>query len=88
MKDSYYHMNDIFPDHIEDLKFNNFSIAFGITAYDGSTESIEDPRYGRIFARISRWGFEGLSRFKEINTHICTEEELGLSDSQSNSDFF
>ena len=80
VKDSYYNMDNIFPDHIEDLKFNSFSIAFGITAYDGTTESIEDPRYGRIFARTSRWGFEGLNQFEEINTHICSDEELGLAD--------
>ena len=61
VKDEFYSANDVFPDHIENLKYNSFSFAFGITAYDGNTESIEDPRYGRIFVRATRWGFEGLN---------------------------
>ena len=50
-KDSFYDFNTAFPDGIDDILADNFNIAFGITAYDGDPEPIEDPKYGRILAR-------------------------------------
>ena len=51
VKDSYYNMEIVFPDDIEDKLFDNFNIAFGLTAYDGDEEPIDDLKYGRIFTR-------------------------------------
>ena len=34
--------------------------AAGLTAYDGSSESVEDPQYGRLVFIYKRWG---------LNTH-------------------
>ena len=34
VKDSYYNMETVFPDDIEDMLFDNFNIAFGLTAFD------------------------------------------------------
>ena len=79
-------MDEVFPDDVENLQHNNFQLAFGITAYDGDTESVEDPRYGRIFARYYAWGL-GV-KFQDIETHACTDEELGLLENQENSRFF
>ena len=73
-------MNDVFPDDIVDLRFNNFQIAFGITAYDGSTEPSDNERYGRVFARYETWDSNELNKFREIETHKCTEEELGFTE--------
>ena len=87
IKDSYYSMEDVFPDDIDDLEYDNFKIAFGITAYDGNEESIEDERYGRIYARFETWGLGG-EQFQEINTHPCTDEELGFHGGNSESSFF
>ena len=56
VKDSYYTEDDVFPDDIENMQYNNFQIAFGITAYDGDTESVEDPRFGKLLARYDSWG--------------------------------
>ena len=57
-KEAYYDFNYAFPDDIDDLVYDNFNIAFGITAYDGDTEPIDDPKYGRILARYDSWGFK------------------------------
>ena len=67
MKDSYYSMDDVFPVDIEDMQYDNFQIAFGITAYDGNPESVEDPRYGRMIARYDSWGLG--ERFVELPVH-------------------
>ena len=57
-KEAFYDFNYAFPDDIDDLVYDNFNIAFGITAYDGDTEPIDDPKYGRLLARYSSWGFK------------------------------
>ena len=49
-------MDHVFPDDIENLQHDNFQLAFGITAYDGDTEPVEDPRFGRMLARYYSWG--------------------------------
>ena len=51
VKDSYYTKETVFPDDIEDRLFDNFNIAFGLTAFDGDEEPVDDLKYGRIFAR-------------------------------------
>ena len=56
-KESHYDFEYAFPDDIEDLYYDNFNIAFGITAYDGNFEPIDDPKYGRVIARYISWGF-------------------------------
>ena len=55
---------------------DGFNLAFAITAYDDNPEPIDDPRYGRIIAKITSWGFEedeqgvGMS---EVKTRNCTK---------------
>ena len=56
--ESFFDYEYAFPKDITDLHYDNFNIAFGITAYDGDTEPIDDPKYGRIFARYDSWGFK------------------------------
>ena len=54
------------------------------TAYDSETEPILDPSYGRIVFNSYQWGDtdkEGNylpTEIKEIETHTCSSEELGL----------
>ena len=84
-------METVFPDDIDDRLFDNFNITFGLTAFDGDEEPIDDPKYGRIFARYQYWGFEGFEngvKFQEIETHRCTEEELGVDKNHDNQHFF
>ena len=58
VKDSYYTMHQAFPEDIEELQYNKFQIAFALTAYDGNPDPIDDPQYGRLYARYVQWGFE------------------------------
>ena len=51
VKDSYYTFNDEFPNDIEELQYRKFQIAFALTAYDGNPDPIDDPKYGRLYAR-------------------------------------
>ena len=60
-----------------------FNLAFGITAYDANREPIEDPRLGRVVAKIVSWGFsetQGVDIGGEIPVHRCTEEEIGIGE--------
>ena len=57
-KDLYYDMEEVFPDDVEDLRYDKFDIAFALTTYDEVNPGrIDDPRYGRIYARYNSWGY-------------------------------
>ena len=75
-------MDAVFPIDIENMQHDNFRVAFGITSYDGDPERVEDPRYGKIKARYDTWGLG--ERYKDLDAHYCTDEELGLADGQDN----
>ena len=65
------------------MEDSNFDLAFGITAYDSVTESIEDPTIGQIEAMYVTWGIEpGFSgvKYEPLGIHTCTKEELGLDE--------
>ena len=51
------------------------------------SEPIDDPKYGRVVARLDRWGYEGWRR-KELRAHRCTDEELGLTEDLQNARFY
>ena len=63
--------------------------AFGITAYDGNQESIEDPTIGTMKAYYKTWGLSELAAdvlFEEIPSRNCTVADfhvLGQSDPES-----
>ena len=87
VKDSYYSMDHVFPDTIQDLRYSDFHLAFGLAAYDGSSENLEDPRYGNLFARYETWGLSD-EKFSKLESHKCYEEELGLGEIAENSRFY
>ena len=73
-----------------DYTFDNsqgLNIAIAFTAYDEETEDILDPSYGKIEFVRNRWGMdengEIYNLFEHIETHMCTKEELGLTDDQN-----
>ena len=78
------------PDGFTSNKEDGMQFAFGITAYDSNTEIIEDPQYGNLKARLHAWGFgaQGEGGGGELETHPCTQEELGLSDDSENESLF
>ena len=47
--------------------------SFGITAYDGNREPVEDPSYGVLKPYYKTWGFGYEGFFQEIPTRPCTE---------------
>ena len=52
IRDAHYTYNHTIATE-DGLKF-----AFAITHYDSNPEPVDDPRYGRMVARIVRWGFK------------------------------
>ena len=61
-----------------------FNVAVAFTASDNQSEYILDPTYGRlVFEKVS-WGTDEngsfFTNYEEMDTHICTKDELGLGD--------
>ena len=85
--EAFYTSDDVF-DNEQGL---NFALAF--TAYDEETEPILDESYGRIVFNSYQWGSNDEdgnfipSEVKEIKTHTCTREELGIEGGEDNSAF-
>ena len=52
VRDAHYTTNDTISSD------NGLQFAFGLTAYDGNREIIEDPRYGTVNAKYVEWGLE------------------------------
>ena len=46
VRDSYFSPEDVFPYDVDDLIFDGFDLAFGLSAYDSNYENIEDPTIG------------------------------------------
>ena len=46
VRDSYFTPEDIYPYDVEDLSYENFDLAFGLTDYDGNEDPVDDPRFG------------------------------------------
>ena len=61
---------------------DGFYVAAALTEYDNETEPIDDPRYGELVIEYYGWGYEGEleSKNSPIETHSCTDEELGIAD--------
>ena len=80
-------MEEVFPDDVEELRYDKFDIAFALTTYDEVEPGpVIDPRYGRIYARYNSWGYGWQN--KDLETHPCTDEELGLADANKTSRFY
>ena len=58
-----------------------FNIAAMFTAYDDNPEPVLDPTYGELIFRYEKWGSypNDTSYYEEeyLDTHYCTDEELG-----------
>ena len=63
------------------------NFAIGFTAYDEETEDILDPSYGKVMFMKFEWGKRENDELyveqKEIPSHVCTEEELGIKGDNS-----
>lgn len=63
-----------------------------ITAFDDNPEPILDPTYGELVIRYEKWGTKpnGIvyDEVEVLETHVCTDEELGLIDGEKQLRFF
>ena len=56
---------------------DGFTLAACVTAYDGSSEVIEDPSVGQLkFYKKSWSGSAEMAPFSEIASRACTQDEL------------
>ena len=61
-------------------KKDSFQVAFGLVAFGSGANLTEDySQYGELKARLVRWNSTG-TYFEDLETHPCSEAELGLTD--------
>ena len=60
-------------------KLPGLQVAFGLTAYDGNYEMLNDTEYVEVKARIRSWSPEqDTTLFRDIPIRPCTRADLGL----------
>ena len=59
---------------------NGMQFAFGISAYDGDPEPIDDPSYGRLTAGYVVWKDGKYLPSVSVPIRNCTEEDLDIVD--------
>ena len=71
---------------------NGFNVAAALTAYSSYPEVELDPTYGELVFKHYAWGnYEDGSTYsyrEQRPTHVCSREELGLEEDQTNAKFF
>ena len=63
---------------------DGFFVAAALSAYDSNTTVTEEARYGELIIEHYGWGYNDTSigsQSRNISYHTCSEEELGLRDS-------
>lgn len=59
-----------------------FFMAAGLTNFDSNTTLTEEKRYGELIFEHYGWGSQS-SGSKPLESHFCSDEELGLTDSKT-----
>ena len=76
-----------FPDSYSFTGKHGFNIAVALSSFDSSKESQLPPEYGYIKFQMSRWEVlengEIDFRLIDVDSHPCSEEELGLTGNNS-----
>ena len=71
-------LEDVVPsDESFNYQDDSFFIAGALTEYDSETESIEDPKYGKLIFNLNGWYAteEGIVSYHEVlDDEICTDE--------------
>ena len=57
-----------------------FFVSDALTEYNSNREVVEDPKYGELIFEHYGWGNEKdiESNSKELDSHFCSDEELGF----------
>ena len=66
----------------------DFQVAFGFVSYDSSLDGFDYSAYGELKARLVQWEPVNGTEFFIIDTHPCSEEELGLTEDREASQFY
>ena len=82
-------LTDLYDEKEQFGEKDGLMFAAGLTAYDGSSESVEDPQYGHLVFIYKRWGLNTSTKNNEIETKGCTEDDLNDNqDSNPDSPFY
>lgn len=61
----------------------SFQLAFGLTYYDGNLEMLEFDDVAKLVPRLKTWSKDGPVVFHDLSYRPCTEQELGLTETES-----
>ena len=80
-KEYFYNDTDLVSDKL------GFNIAFGISDFDGSPLTVEDPSYGELIAEYRSWGFSDgwTTEYDQLSRRLCERSDFYL-DEDPNSD--
>ena len=72
---------------------DGFNVAVALTSYDNEREWIIDPSYSELIFQAYSWGHDtehhGFKvERKRLNSHVCSPEELGLTDDRQKAKFY
>ena len=68
-------------------KKGSFQLAYGLVSY-GDEIDMDYSEYGELRARLAVWNTTHPTRWEDLSTHQCSYAELGLTDDQSESQFY
>ena len=82
INDDTYTSDDVFTNK------NGFNVAVAFTEFNSNTEWELDPTYGSLVFNHFSWGVNEtdgspFTKREEQSSHICTQEELGLTEDRS-----
>ena len=68
---------------------NGFNMAVAFTAFDSDQEWILDPSIGELNFITYNWDLstESSLEIRQLETSICTAEQLGLTEDRENAEF-
>ena len=75
-KEYFYNDTDLVSDRL------GFNIAFGISDFDGSPLSVEDPSYGYLVAEYRSWGFADgwTTEYNQLSRRHCERSDFHLDE--------
>ena len=84
VRDTYWSDDDKWRSTAEEGRENGgLQIAFGISAFDGNQEPIDNPNIGRVVARYQTWGFTddnlGFHLSDPIPVRRCSRVDVGIA---------
>lgn len=78
-------LHNYYPDEYEFSSSQGLSIAMGVIDYFDEDFTLSDPTYGQFMFQSYSWGIDETTGqifgdIKDLASHQCTREELGLTE--------